>query len=106
MATRTAGGMRFRSKAYLTKNTTPKNRASPPIQAKSLAPMNCSMLKTGAGAATGFGAGPCGGRGGGTGGTAGATAIGVCSLIGMEGGNSISGSTRGARGALGSSSSR
>ena len=44
IATRSSGEMRLCSNEYLTKNATPRKSASPPIQAKSFAPMNCSQL--------------------------------------------------------------
>ena len=47
MATRSSGGMRFRSKLYLTKKANPRNSANPPIQANSFTPMNCSQLNSG-----------------------------------------------------------
>ena len=76
--------------------------------------MNCSMLKTGAGGAMGFGAGMGGGKtgeiavgsGGGTVRTSGFFEIGIGSRSGIEAGTSISGSTGGAKGGLGESSSR
>src|SRR5207244_10691279 len=58
IATRTSGGTRLCSKEYFTKNATPRNSASPPIHAKSFAPMNCSQLIAGRG---GFGGGTGGG---------------------------------------------
>ena len=44
MATRSSGGIRLCSNEYFTKNATPRKSASPPIHAKSFAPMNCSQL--------------------------------------------------------------
>ena len=73
MAIRTSAGIRSRSKAYFTKNTMPRNKASPPTQANIFTPMNCSKLMGLAGGAggrggdTGTGGGPGGGSGGGTG---------------------------------------
>ena len=57
MATRSSGGMRFRSNEYLMKNATPRNNASPPTHAKSFAPMNCSQFTTGPGGRAGDGTG-------------------------------------------------
>src|SRR2546428_4246954 len=42
-ATRSSGGTRLLSNEYLTKRATPRNNASPPAQANSFTPMNCSQ---------------------------------------------------------------
>src|SRR5580704_9750718 len=43
IVTRRTGGTRLLSNEYLTKNTTPRNSASPPIHAKPFTPTNCSQ---------------------------------------------------------------
>src|SRR5207247_6121282 len=107
MATRSSGEMRLCSKEYFTKNATPRNRASPPIHAKSFAPMNCSQLIVGS---EGCGAdrsaeGDLGGTGGGTDVAAANTSSGKGG--GMETGrtsreSAIGGGTKGSRCALSS----
>ena len=44
IAIRTSGGIRLLSNEYLTKKATARNAASPPTQASSFTPMNCSQL--------------------------------------------------------------
>src|ERR1700675_3168839 len=44
IVTRRTGGTRLLSNEYLTKNTTPRNSASPPTHAKPFTPTNCSQL--------------------------------------------------------------
>src|SRR5205823_14077918 len=61
MATRIAGVMRLFSKEYFTRNTIPRKRTNPPIQAKSFTPKNASQSK-GLG---GGGGGVCGAETGG-----------------------------------------
>src|SRR5229473_2803485 len=53
IVTRRTGGTRLLSKEYLTKNTTPRNSASPPTHAKPFTPTNCSQLIFGVGAGRG-----------------------------------------------------
>src|SRR2546423_4709016 len=66
MATRIAGVMRLLSKEYLTRNTMPRKRTNPPIQAKSFTPKNASQSNGLAGGAAGIdGTGCVTGRGGG-----------------------------------------
>ncbi len=55
MAVRVAGDTQPRSMLSFTKKMMPRNKASPPTQAKSFAPMNCSRLMPGCGLATGLG---------------------------------------------------
>src|SRR5205085_1444156 len=43
IATRIAGVMRLFSKEYFTRNTIPRKRTNPPIQAKSFTPKNASQ---------------------------------------------------------------
>src|SRR5277367_759514 len=43
IVTRRTGGTRLLSNEYLTKNTTPRNSASPPTHAKPFTPTNCSQ---------------------------------------------------------------
>src|SRR5580693_3757953 len=43
IVTRRTGGTRLLSNEYLTKNTTPRNSASPPIHANPFTPTNCSQ---------------------------------------------------------------
>ncbi len=54
---RTSGEMRLLSNEYLTKKATARNAASPPIQASSFTPMNCSQLMAGTSLRAGSGAG-------------------------------------------------
>src|ERR1700722_14258261 len=67
IVTRRTGGTRLLSNEYLTKNTTPRNSASPPIHANPFTPTNCSQSIFGTsgrdGSWTALGVG---GRGGGT----------------------------------------
>src|SRR5438105_4752567 len=87
IATRIAGVMRLFSKEYFTRNTIPRKRTNPPIQAKSFTPKNASQSNGFAG-----GDGGTGGRGG--------TSIGRASGGGIGGGGgsggigSIGGATR------------
>src|SRR2546423_9411973 len=73
MATRIAGVMRLFSKEYFTRNTIPRKRTNPPIQAKSFTPKNASQSKGlgggGGGETCGVAGGRfgCGGIGGGVG---------------------------------------
>jgi hypothetical protein len=53
MAVRSSGEIQPRSMLSFTKKMTPRNNASPPTQAKSFAPMNCSRLMLEAGRALG-----------------------------------------------------
>src|SRR6266436_9752812 len=46
-AARSSGGTRLLSNEYLTKSATPRNNASPPAQANSFTPMNCSQFIVG-----------------------------------------------------------
>ncbi len=67
IVTRSTGGTRLLSNEYLTKNTTPRNSASPPTHAKPFTPTNCSQLIFGVGLGGGFETGVdavVGGRGG------------------------------------------
>src|SRR2546423_1665650 len=96
-AARSSGEIRLFSKEYLTKKATPRNNARPPIQAKSLTPMNCSQLiveiasgaRFAAVSDSGSYAGAQGiGGGAGNGGTIGSVASGasvVCSQRGSSG---------------------
>src|SRR4030081_3835379 len=75
IATRIAGVMRLFSKEYFTRNTIPRKRTNPPIQAKSFTPKNASQSNGLAGGG-GIGGGAGGGRtcetgGGGGGGRSG-----------------------------------
>src|SRR5438552_19150541 len=72
VTTRIPGVMRLLSKEYFTRNTIPRKRTKPPIQAKSLTPKNASQS-----IATRAGRGRGGGLGGG-GSTAGALANAGC----------------------------
>src|SRR6202050_1004531 len=54
IVTRRTGGTRLLSKEYFTKNTTPRNSASPPIHAKPFTPTNSSQLIFRAGRGGGF----------------------------------------------------
>jgi hypothetical protein len=58
IAIRTSGEMRLLSNEYLTKKATARKAASPPIQASSLTPMNCSQLMAGTSLRRGFERGP------------------------------------------------
>src|SRR5215212_1836042 len=72
MATRIAGVMRLFSNEYFTRNTIPRKRTNPPIQAKSFTPKNASqsngLAGTGGGGGTAAGRRSGGGGGGGAGG--------------------------------------
>src|SRR2546423_15334432 len=70
MATRIAGVMRLLSNEYFTRNTIPRKRTNPPIQAKSFTPKNASQSNGLAGGGGTNGGGAAGG-GGGPGGLAG-----------------------------------
>src|SRR4029453_15892607 len=70
MENRHSGEMRMWSNEYFTKNATPRKSASPPIHAKSFAPMNCSQLIGGS-----EGSGAVSSAGGGWGGTGGETGV-------------------------------
>src|ERR1700704_2377914 len=75
IATRIVGVMRLFSKEYFTRNTIPRKRTNPPIQAKSFTPKNASQSNGLAGGG-GIGGGAGGGRtcetgGGGGGGRSG-----------------------------------
>src|SRR5437763_13988209 len=75
IATRIAGVMRLFSKEYFTRNTIPRKRTNPPIQAKSFTPKNASQSNgfasgggdTGGGGRTSIGRADGGGMGGGGG---------------------------------------
>src|ERR1700731_3905658 len=67
IATRMAGVMRLFSKEYFTRNTIPRKRTNPPIQAKSFTPKNASQSK-GLDGGGGTGGGICAGRDDGGGG--------------------------------------
>src|SRR5436190_12158766 len=89
MATRIAGVIRLLSKEYFTRNTIPRKRTNPPIQAKSLTPKNASQSNGFDG--TGGGGGGGGDTRGGTsrnggGGDGGAGAGGGAPRGGTEGG--------------------
>src|SRR5438067_3527760 len=97
IATRMAGVMRLFSKEYFTRNTIPRKRTKPPIQAKSLTPKNASQSIGGRGGAGGLaggvsrgvirgaaGAGIVGGNGGGTTGEV-AARVGIASATGFGG---------------------
>src|SRR5215212_639022 len=60
IATRIAGVIRLFSKEYFTRNTIPRKRTNPPIQAKSFTPKNASQSNGFAGTGGG-GGGTCGG---------------------------------------------
>jgi len=109
-AIRTSGEMRLLSNEYLTKKATARNAASPPIQARSLTPMNCSQLMAGtslrAGSNAGCDTGSMAGKGGsgetvlaatGTGGGAGET-VGSSGVI--RGGAGCAGGAAGCRGTV------
>src|SRR5437588_4569895 len=94
IATRIAGVMRLFSKEYFTRNTIPRKRTKPPIQAKSLTPKNASQSMGGRGGAGCFGGGPSrgvirgatsagivGGNGGGA--TGEAARVGIASTTGV-----------------------
>ena len=66
ITTRMAGVMRLFSKEYFTRNTIPRKRTKPPIQAKSFTPKKASQSK-GFGGGGGTGGGICGDGGGGGG---------------------------------------
>src|SRR5580693_7350875 len=57
IVTRRTGGTRLLSNEYLTKNTTPRNSASPPIHANPFTPTNCSQSIFGIGSGGGLKAG-------------------------------------------------
>src|SRR5947207_9698683 len=85
IATRIAGVIKLFSKEYFTRNTIPRKRTNPPIQAKSFTPKNASQSK---GFAGGGGGGETKGTPGGeTGGGGGRSGRG-----GIGGGVGISGS--------------
>src|SRR4051812_1957114 len=67
MVTRIAGVMRLFSKEYFTRNTIPRKRTNPPIQANSFTPKNASQSNGLAGGG-GTGGGTWSGGGGGGGG--------------------------------------
>src|SRR5215212_2180999 len=67
MATRMAGVMRLFWKVYFTRNTIPRKRTKPPIQAKSFTPRNASQsigCRGGGGGTSGGGNGDGGGGNG------------------------------------------
>src|ERR1700733_9729770 len=85
IVTRRTGGTRLLSNEYLTKNTTPRNSASPPIHANPFTPTNCSQSIFGIGSGGGLKAGGDVVIGGGGGREAlgwGAAAIGVGGVTG------------------------
>src|SRR5580704_8592076 len=57
IVTRRTGGTRLLSNEYLTKNTTPRKSASPPIHANPFTPTNCSQSISGIGSDGGLKAG-------------------------------------------------
>src|SRR4051812_44749079 len=65
IATRIAGVMRLLSNEYFTRNTIPRKRTNPPIQAKSFTPKNASQSKGLAGGGGGTNGGGADGGGGG-----------------------------------------
>src|ERR1043165_3004035 len=70
MVTRMAGVIRLLSNEYFTRNTIPRKRTNPPIQAKSFTPKNACQSNgfagtSGGGGGGGGGGGACGGGGGG-----------------------------------------
>src|SRR5579863_2550633 len=80
IVTRNTGGTRLLSNEYLTKNTTPRNSANPPTQAKPFTPTNCSQSIWGVGTRRGSKTGDgviIGGRGGGEDITVGGSTMGL-----------------------------
>src|ERR1051325_7279489 len=80
ITTRIAGVMRLFSKEYFTRNTIPRKRTKPPIQAKSFTPKNASQsngLGGGGGGVIVGGGGTIGGGADGGGGFGNGGAIGV-----------------------------
>src|SRR5205807_3844988 len=89
IATRIAGVMRLFSKEYFTRNTIPRKRTNPPIQAKSFTPKNASQsngLEGGGGGR--IGGGGCAGSGFGGGG----------GIVGNFGSGGATGAARGTGG--------
>src|SRR5438270_13799527 len=96
IATRIAGGMRLCWKEYFTRNTIPRKRTNPPIQAKSFTPKNASQSNgfVGSGGDTGGGGGTSIGRasGGGIGGGGGIGSIGGATGLTSGAGGGATGS--------------